>query len=166
MANSLPNQPIPFPVVFGPHPHSFILLLLFLETSLEIKLNARLTLFFVENSLGSSPHKSRLIKFFVSSNDLLCPLCKTDIDSISHLFFKCSFARIAWRNSFWPLDSLAWATFDMADWIKGLLSPSILSAFPQGTPTSSKFLLQFCVTFFGLAGTKLFMRAPSPIRWT
>jgi hypothetical protein len=42
---------------------------------------------------------------------------------LNHLFFRCVFARIAWRSSHWPLDSLKWSFLNLPNWIKGILSP-------------------------------------------
>jgi hypothetical protein len=52
-------------------------------------------------------------------------------DSLLHLFFRCSFARIAWRSSFWPLDSLAWSSLSISNWVKGILSPHAVFGIPQ-----------------------------------
>jgi hypothetical protein len=43
---------------------------------------------------------------------------------LNHLFFKCAFARISWRSSHWPLDSLKWPSLNLPNWIKGILSPN------------------------------------------
>jgi hypothetical protein len=59
-------------------------------------------------------------------------------DSLLHLFLRCSFARIAWRTSFWPLDSLAWSSLSLSSWVKGIISPH--SAF--GIPLSNVHLFQ------------------------
>jgi hypothetical protein len=53
----------------------------------------------------------------------VCPLCKVEEDSLSHLFFSCFFARVSWRLSPWPLDSLKWSSLILPDWIKGIITP-------------------------------------------
>jgi hypothetical protein len=71
-----------------------------------------------------NPSKARLNSIFtISPVESLCPLCRTEEDSLSHLFFRCIFARVAWRSSFWPLDSLAWSLLSLPDWIKGIIHP-------------------------------------------
>jgi hypothetical protein len=44
-------------------------------------------------------------------------------DSLHYLFFICPFARISWRTSHWPLDSLKWSAISLPNWIIGILSP-------------------------------------------
>jgi hypothetical protein len=105
----------------------------------KLKLNARLKLFLWKIAWDIIPTKARLKAIFPIAPDLsLCPLCKSEEDSLPHLFFKCCFARVAWRSSFWPLDSLAWASLTLPNWIKGILSPH--STF--GIPKSETHLFQ------------------------
>jgi hypothetical protein len=80
----------------------------------------------MENSLGHCSLQSP-IKLFSPSppSNLLCPLCKSEVDSLPHLFFCCIFSRVPWRSSFWPLDSLFWSNIPLASWIKGIPSPHI-----------------------------------------
>jgi hypothetical protein len=52
-------------------------------------------------------------------------------DSLIHLFFSCSFARIAWRTFFWPLDSLAWSSLSLSSWVKGIISPQATFGIPH-----------------------------------
>ena len=44
-------------------------------------------------------------------------------DSLDHLFFECIFACVAWRQSFWPLDSTAFHFSSMSKWISSIISP-------------------------------------------
>jgi hypothetical protein len=44
-------------------------------------------------------------------------------DSLHHLFFECIFARVVWRHSFWPLDSIALKFTSMSEWISSIISP-------------------------------------------
>jgi hypothetical protein len=69
------------------------------------------------------PTTERLGHLFNVHLDFSCPLCKTAEDSLYHLFFGCTFARIVWRHSFWPLDSTKFNFSSMADWIKLIISP-------------------------------------------
>jgi hypothetical protein len=49
-------------------------------------------------------------------------------DSILYLR---SFARIAWRSSFWPLDSQAWSSLSLSSWVQGIISPHAVFGIPQ-----------------------------------
>jgi hypothetical protein len=90
----------------------------------KLKLNARLILFLWKIAWDILPSKARLNSIFtIPPVESLCPLCRTEEDSLSHLFFRCIFARVAWRSSFWPLDSLAWSLLSLPDWIKGIIHP-------------------------------------------
>ena len=74
----------------------------------KLKLNARLILFLWNIAWNLLPSKAKLKAIFqIPSQDSLCHLCNVEEDSISHLFFSYIFARVAWRSSFWPLDSSA-----------------------------------------------------------
>jgi hypothetical protein len=37
---------------------------------------------------------------------------------------------VAWRSSFWPLDSSAWSSFSPSHWIKGILAPHSVLGIP------------------------------------
>jgi hypothetical protein len=90
----------------------------------KLKLNARLILFLWKIAWNLFPSKAKLKAIFqIPSLDSLCPLCSTEEDSLSHLFFNCIFARVAWRSSFWSLDSLSWSSFSLSNWIKGIIHP-------------------------------------------
>jgi hypothetical protein len=69
------------------------------------------------------PTTERLCHLFDVQLDFSCPLCKIAEDSLYHLFFGCTFARIVWRHSFWPLDSTKFNFSSMVDWIKLIISP-------------------------------------------
>lgn len=105
----------------------------------KLRLNDRLKLFLWKIAWDIVPSKSRLNFIFnIPSSDLLCPLCKLEEDSLSHLFFRYIFARVAWRVSFWPLNSLAWSQLSLASWIKGIINPS----FSFGIPHKDAHLFQ------------------------
>ena len=105
----------------------------------RLKLNARLTLVLwkIAWNILSSKIKLKTI-FHIPSTKSLCPLYSTEEDSLPHLFFSCIFARVAWRSSFWLLDSLAWSSLTLPHWIKGIINPH--SSF--GIPKSNTHLFQ------------------------
>jgi hypothetical protein len=77
------------------------------------------------------PSKIRLNQVFpINLASLVCPLCKVAEDSLHHLFFSCFFARISWRSSPWPLDSLKWTSLILSDRIKGILTPHSFFGIP------------------------------------
>jgi hypothetical protein len=51
--------------------------------------------------------------FSIPAVELVYPICNVEEDSFDHLFFKCVFARIAWRSSHWPFDSLKWSSLNL-----------------------------------------------------
>jgi hypothetical protein len=86
-------------------------------------LNDRLKLFLWKIDWDIVPSKSKLNSvFLIPQVDLVCPLCNVEEDYLSHLFFICFFARISWRLSPWPLDSLKWFSLNLSEWIKGILT--------------------------------------------
>ena len=92
--------------------------------------------------MGHSPSKIRLNAVFpISPSNLACPLCNVEEDSLSHLFFSCFFARISWRLSPWPLDSLNWSSLSLSNWIKGIFTPHIT----LGIPLADSHLFQIFV---------------------
>lgn len=44
------------------------------------------------------PVKDALVRRHLA-NDVLCPLCKEDRESVVHLFVRCPFAQVVWRLS-------------------------------------------------------------------
>jgi hypothetical protein len=78
----------------------------------KLKLNARLLLFLWKIAWNLLPTKTSLKALFhIPTSGSLCPLCNSEEESLSHLFFNYVFAKVAWRSSFWPLDSSAWYSF-------------------------------------------------------
>jgi hypothetical protein len=111
----------------------------------NLNLNARLKLLLWKIASDILPSKARLQKVFpISPADSLCPLCKMAEDSLPHLFFNCSIARIVWRSSFWPLDSLAWSALTLSSWVKGIISPH----FELGIPLVDEHLFQIYASVF------------------
>jgi hypothetical protein len=90
----------------------------------KLNLNARLVLFLWKIAWDILPTKAKLKAIFpIPHLESYCPLYNSEEDSLSHLFFRCIFARVAWRNSFWPLNSLAWSSLSLPDWINGIINP-------------------------------------------
>jgi len=68
------------------------------------------------------PTTSRINSILPFPNRLpVCSLCKIGDDSRHHLFFNCIIARFVWRNSFWPLDFLAFNFSTMAHWVQQII---------------------------------------------
>ncbi|XP_059434035.1 uncharacterized protein LOC132167148 [Corylus avellana] len=95
----------------------------------KLNLNDRLRLFLWKIAWNILPTKERLNSIFPSNLEA-CPLCKVLEDSLQHLFFNCSFARIIWRSSSWPLDSTALNFSNMRDWINLILYPGAMLGIP------------------------------------
>ena len=96
-----------------------------------MNLNDILKIFLWKIAWDIDPSKSRLNKVFhISPSNRVCLLCNVEEDSFSHLFFSCFFARISWRLSLWPLDSLKWSSLSLLDWIKGILTPNNVFGIP------------------------------------
>ena len=77
--------------------------------------------------------------------DLTCPLCKTGIERVNHLFLSCNFTQVLWRHSSWPLDIAVFADKPIKDWIATILSPHETDAIPQDQ--ASDFLLFAALAF-------------------
>jgi hypothetical protein len=97
----------------------------------KLNLNDTLKLFLWKIAWDIVPSRIRLNQVFpINLASLVCPLCKVAEDSLHHLFFSYFFARISWRSSPWPLDSLKWSSLSLSDWIKGILSPHSFFGIP------------------------------------
>jgi hypothetical protein len=111
----------------------------------KLNLNDRLKLFLWKIAWDIVPSRIRLNQVFpINPASLVCPLCKVAEDSLHHLFFSCFFARISWRTSPWPLDSLKWTSLSLSDWIKGILTPHSLF----GIPLADSYHFQIYVAVF------------------
>jgi hypothetical protein len=98
----------------------------------KLNLNDRLRLFIWKAAWNLFPTMEWLNAIFSSLDSVaVCPLCKGGEDSIQHLFFKCIFARVIWRHSFWPIDSLSFNFTNMLDWIKVIISPGATLKIPK-----------------------------------
>jgi hypothetical protein len=109
----------------------------------KLKLNPRLVLFLWKIDWDILPSKAILKSIFpISQLESRCPLCRTEEDSLPYIFLRCIFARVAWRNSFWPLDSLTWSSLSLPNWIKGIINP-----FPSlGIPLADSHMFQIFAT--------------------
>jgi hypothetical protein len=89
--------------------------------------------------------------------DTSCSLCSFPTDSLVHLFFSCPIARVVWRNSYWPMDTLALHISSITDWLDIILNPEKIGIPFTRSHLFQIFLRQLHVIIFGLLGTKLFM---------
>jgi ribonuclease HI len=89
----------------------------------KLNLNDRLRIFIWKIASNMLPTKERLCQISIPILDSSCPLCKLATDSLQRLFFECFFARVVWRHSFWPLDSIALHFDFMSDWVSSIISP-------------------------------------------
>jgi hypothetical protein len=66
------------------------------------------------------PIRSTLATYFSLSEDQnsLCPLCSSSPETYEHRFLSCHFARIIWRLSSRPLDTLSFEGLSISNWIK------------------------------------------------
>jgi hypothetical protein len=88
------------------------------------KLNHRLKLFLWKMVWNVIPTKFQISQSIPSSLlDTSCSLCSYPIDSLSHLFFTCPITRVVWRQSFWPLDTIALNVTNMTNWLLIILDP-------------------------------------------
>jgi hypothetical protein len=104
----------------------------------KLKLNYRLRLLLWKMVWNILPTKSR-ISFSIPSSptDISYSFCSFPTDSLLHLFFSCPIARVVWKNSFWPLDSLALRIDTLFDWLSIILHPETI-----GIPISDSHLFQ------------------------
>jgi hypothetical protein len=78
------------------------------------------------------PTKKRISQSMPSTHlDTSCSLCSNPIDPLSHLFFTCHIACVVWRQSFWPLDSIALNVSNMTDWLLIILDTHNMLGIPQ-----------------------------------
>jgi hypothetical protein len=66
---------------------------------------------------------AKFVNFF-EQDPWLCPLCKGPQKSLSHIMLECSFAKILWRSSPWPLLTDAFCEQPFADWIVAIFEAS------------------------------------------
>jgi ribonuclease HI len=96
---------------------------LFWKDIWKLQLTDRLCLFLWKIAWDILPMTSRLQSILPAYQlNASCLLCKTGPDSIRHLFFHCPFARVIWRLSPWPLDSVTLTSPNLCGWIQIILS--------------------------------------------
>jgi hypothetical protein len=66
------------------------------------------------------------------------------LKNLSHIILECSFAKILWRNSHWPLLTDAFCGQPFAAWIVAILRPHVKLAIP--IHEVRKFQLQATIT--------------------
>jgi hypothetical protein len=94
----------------------------------KLNLTRRLKLFLWNMVWNIIPTKFRIFQTIQSSHpDTSCSLCSFPLDFTLHLFFSCLIARVVWRQSFWPLDSLALPVYNMTEWLLIILNPATIS---------------------------------------
>jgi hypothetical protein len=104
----------------------------------KLNLNHRLKLFLRKIVWNIIPTKFRISQIINSTNqDTSYSLCSSPIDSILHLFFSCSIARVVRRQSFWPMDSLALPVHNITDWLFIILNPATI-----GIPQADSHMFQ------------------------
>ena len=108
----------------------------------KLKLNAKLKLFLWKIAWDIVRTKVRPSAILhIPPSNSPCPLCNSEADSLHHLFFHCIFAKVAWRHSFWPLDSSTWDSLSLPNWINGITLPYLTF----GIPKSDSHLFQIFV---------------------
>uniref|UniRef100_A0A2N9I8Q2 Reverse transcriptase zinc-binding domain-containing protein n=1 Tax=Fagus sylvatica TaxID=28930 RepID=A0A2N9I8Q2_FAGSY len=99
----------------------------------KCKLHERLKTFVWRIGIGVLPTNSNVFSR-LSKGDPCCPLCKSDMESTSHLFFKCLATKLFWFGLSWGIgpDSIP-ITTDM-DIVNLVVHPPI----GPGTPSKAK----------------------------
>ncbi len=93
-------------------------------------------------SWGLLPTKTILGSRF-QVNSLSCSLCNSGQESIEHLFIECSFARIAWSLSPWPIRFDLISYNSIVDWVKAIINPTISLGINKDE--EHKFIIQVAV---------------------
>jgi hypothetical protein len=97
-----------------------------------LKIQYRLKHFLWKLSWNILPLRPNIFRFSLQQDPdmLCCPICQGSAESLQHIFLSCPFARILWRNSRWPLDTLAFSSLPFVSWIKAILSPHLALGVP------------------------------------
>lgn len=61
----------------------------------------------------------------------LCSLCHMEMESLEHLFFTCLIARVIWRESPWPSNTMVLGDLSNVDWVKIILDPAPYLGIPK-----------------------------------
>jgi hypothetical protein len=67
------------------------------------------------------------LKFFsrLSKGDPGCPLCNNDVESVSHLFFKCNASKMFWFGTCWVVRADLFVVNEEIDVVKLIVDPPI-----------------------------------------
>jgi hypothetical protein len=78
------------------------------------------------------PSRANIGRFVITDevNAWVCPFCKGPLETLCHIFLECSLARILWKNSSWPLDTVGFSSRPIADWIFAIIYPVDLFGIP------------------------------------
>ena len=92
----------------------------------------RLKTFLWRIAWDALPVRAKFESFHPQANEdnLTCPLCNVEKETVNHLFLSCHFSRVLWRNSPWPLDIAVFADKPIQTWIGAILSPHDSLAIP------------------------------------
>ena len=93
------------------------------------------------------PTKANLARFF-DIGDVLCPLCKAEVESSIHFFALCPVAKAFWFNSQWGVRSDALGFSSTLDLIHFLFSPSFLGSL--NLDQRNEFLLFGAILYDGI----------------
>lgn len=98
----------------------------------KLKLQDRLKLLFWKISHNILPTKTLINTVIPLKEDhLLCPLCKSEPEDLSHLFLNCFYSKILWRHSNWPRDTSLFGNQHFSNWIKNIINPSEILKIPK-----------------------------------
>uniref|UniRef100_A0A2N9ISW0 Reverse transcriptase zinc-binding domain-containing protein n=1 Tax=Fagus sylvatica TaxID=28930 RepID=A0A2N9ISW0_FAGSY len=90
----------------------------------KLKLHDRYKMLIWRIASGSLPTKLSLA-LKMGTGDTYCPLCQMEEESIDHLFFKCSIARVIWFGTSWGIHSNLLSITSSKDIIKLICEPHI-----------------------------------------
>jgi hypothetical protein len=98
----------------------------------KLNLNHRLKLFLWKMVWNIIPTKVWISQSIPSSTtNTSCSLYSFSKYSLLHLLFTCAIARVVWRQSFCPLDTIALNVTNKRDWLLIILNPHRLIGIPQ-----------------------------------
>jgi hypothetical protein len=86
----------------------------------NLKVNERLKLMLWKIAWESLPTKE-FIGNRIHLDDINCPHCNSQIESVVHLFFECPIAVIIWWQTKWPLNLSSSPRKSAQDWIRCII---------------------------------------------
>jgi hypothetical protein len=98
----------------------------------SLKIQHRLKHFLWKVVWNILPTRSNIFKFShtVTVDELSCPLCDGPIETLTHIFLDCPFARAVWRYCSWPINTATFANLPLHEWAKAVINPSTLLGIP------------------------------------